>query len=434
MDYFKEKLNHAGFQKYLKNTSWMFLGRISSLIVSFFVSVYAARNLGVDNFGTLNFVISFVGIAGSSFFVIDSILLKKLNDTSEDVNAILGASFVIKLANAAISIVVATAASLLFAHSQLTTMLVFVFSTYTIFQALGAVDLRFQAMADVRQSSVASMIIDVITAIIRIVIISLRLPIVYLLASYVSDSFFSAISYLYLYKRNFGSVFDWKLDKNMIKNIIQKSWPFTVSALATTIYVTVDQIFLKYFLGSGAVGLYVVAVRFSEVWFFISSVICASLLPAILNAQKTNYELFIERSKKLYFLLFYLSIAICVFIFIIAPLIISILYGPAYAESIVLLRIYIWSIIGIFVSTALQQILLAQNKFRTILVLNLVGMVLSLILNPIFIHYFGIQGAAYGNIFTYTLPVICLLATTAMKDQRKSVISAIFNPLQFLRL
>ncbi len=199
----------------------------------------------------------------------------------------------------------------------------------------------------------------------------------------------------------------------MIKSMIKHSWPFTLSAFATTIYVSVDQVFLKIFLGSEAVGLYVVAVRFSEVWFFISSVVCTSLLPAILNAQKNKFNF--------RFLL--------TFIFIAAPFIIHILYGPAYETSIILLRIYIWSIIGFFISTGLQQMLLAQNKFRTILTLNVIGMVLSLVLNPIFISYFGVQGAAIANIFSYTLPVLMLLSSSRMKDQRKALIYGILKPL-----
>jgi O-antigen/teichoic acid export membrane protein len=182
-------------------------------------------------------------------------------------------------------------------------------------------------------------------------------------------------------------------------------------------------------LGSKAVGLYVVAVRFSEVWFFISSIICAALLPAILNAQKTDHNLFLSRSKRLYSLLFYISISICIFIFISAPLIIKTLYGVEYLPSITLLRIYIWSIIGFFISTALQQILLAQNKFKTILLLNVMGMLLSLILNFILIPKLGIKGAAITNIIAYVLPVIIVLSIKKMKDQRVSFIGAILKPL-----
>lgn len=428
MSYLKDKFNHPGFQKYLKNTGWMFLGRIFSLVISFFVSVYTAKHLGVENFGTLNFIISFTGIAGTSFFVIDSIILKRLNDENEDVNAILGSSLIIKLMNAGFTIITATIASMIFANSSVTTTLVFVFSTFSIFQCFNSIDLYFKARADFREAAIANIITNTLTAVVRIVIISLGLPIVYLLASYIFDSFISALSYIYLYNRNFGKISDWKFNMGLVKNIIKSSWPFTISTLAATIYITVDQVFLKYFLGSKAVGLYVVAVRFSEVWFFISGVICSALLPAILNAQKTNHELFMARSKKLYSLLFYLSVLICIAVFIMAPFIIKFLYSAEYLPSISLLRIYIWSIIGMFVSTGIQQTLLAQSKFKTILLLNLIGMGLSLILNPIFIQLYSIKGAAIANIVSYTLPILILVSSRKLKDHRNLLISAVFKP------
>jgi O-antigen/teichoic acid export membrane protein len=238
-----------------------------------------------------------------------------------------------------------------------------------------------------------------------------------------------AISYIYLYRKYVGKIYHWKIDIDIVKNFIINSWPFTISAIATVIYMKVDQIFLKLFLGSQAVGLYVVAVRFSEVWFIIPSVLCSALLPAIINAKNTNNNLFLARSKKLYSLLFYSSVAICAFIIITAPFIINILYGSNYEQSISLLRIYVWSIIGVFISTALQQFLLAQNKFKTILFLNVIGMLLSLILNYLFIPIWGIKGAAIANIFAYTLPTVIILGTKSMKDQRSALISAIFKPL-----
>jgi len=425
----RDFLESDGFKRYSKNTGWMFLGRIFSLVLSFFVSVYMARNLGVEIFGTLNFVISFVSIAGSTFFVIDSILIKKIIQEPENTNKFLGSALVVKIVNALLAITTATVASIFFANSQITTILVFVFSTFTIFQSFDLIDFYFQAHADVKNVSIASFFTGALSALVKVIIISLHVDIFYLLLSYVFDHFMLTISYIYLYKKYVGKISAWRIDKNTIKNLIIQSWPFTLSTLAISIYMRVDQIFLKILLGSKAVGLYVVAVRFSEVWFIISSVICGSLLPAILNAQKTSENLFLTRSKRLYSLLFCLSVLICVFIFVSAPFIINFLYGVAYVESIGILRIYIWSIIGVFISTALQQILLAQGKFKTILSLNLIGMTLSLVLNYLFIPLWGIKGAAIANIFAYTLPVIIILSLNQNREQRKAFVSAVLKPL-----
>jgi O-antigen/teichoic acid export membrane protein len=93
--YFQEKWAHAGFQKYLRNTSWLFLSRIVSMVISFFVGAYIARYLGPQNYGSLNYIVSFVGlfsfIAGMG---IDSILVRDLVKYPEKRDELLGTGFV----------------------------------------------------------------------------------------------------------------------------------------------------------------------------------------------------------------------------------------------------------------------------------------------------------------------------------------------------
>jgi len=423
-----EVWGHAGFQKYFRNTGWMFGGRVFALLASLLVSVYIARNLGPEQYGTLNFIISFVSIVGFTLFVIDSILIKKLNEDTENTDSILGTALLIKLINAFFTIIVATTIAFIFANTQTTIFLVLAYSTFTIFQSFNVVDSYFQSKAKNKYVAITSIFTSLFSSLIKIFIVYQGFSIFFLLISYVIDHVLSSIGFLYIYKKKVGNFFKWKIKKELLYYFIKKSWPFTLSAVAASIYIRIDQLFIKVLLGSEQLGLYVVAVRFSEVWFFISSIVCASLLPAIFNSQKTSPSIFLERSKKLYSLLFYTSILICILIFITAPLIINTLYGAEYFGSIFLLRIYIWSIVGVFVNTALQQFLLVENKFKTILILNVLGMVISIILNYVFIPIWGSVGSAIANIFAYSLPVLILLMQKGLKDQRKAFLLAIFKP------
>jgi len=57
-----EKWGQAGFQKYFRNTGWMFVGKIFSLVIAFVATAYIARNLGPTNYGQLSYAISYVGL------------------------------------------------------------------------------------------------------------------------------------------------------------------------------------------------------------------------------------------------------------------------------------------------------------------------------------------------------------------------------------
>ena len=51
--------------------------------------------------------------------------------------------------------------------------------------------------------------------------------------------------------------------------------------------------------------------------------------------------------------------------------IVYILFGSGYLESVNILKIYIWSSIGLFLGTAINQYLIAENLVKTIFALNL---------------------------------------------------------------
>jgi Na+-driven multidrug efflux pump len=78
--------------------------------------------------------------------------------------------------------------------------------------------------------------------------------------------------------------------------------------------------------------------------------------------------------------------------------------------------------------TVLNQFLLAKSKFKTILSISIIGMLLSLILNYILIPIYGIKGAAMTNIVAYTLPFIIVLSLKDLKNQRTAFVNAIINP------
>ena len=426
--YIKEKWQHEGFQKYFKNTGWMFGARVITLTLNLFVSIYIAKLLGPEQYGTFSFIVSFVSIAGFTLFAIDSLVLKKLHSDKEDTSKILGSALIIKLANSLFTIIAASSVAILFANTYTTILMILVYSTFTLFQSFGVIDYYFKINSKNKIISVLGLIIVVISSVVKISIVYYQLPLIYLLLSYVFDHFLGAVSYIYLYKKHVGKLSSLRPEKLIVKELILKSWPFTLAALAGVIYMRIDQIIIKVLLGSESVGLYAIAVRFSEVWFLISEIICLALLPAILNAEKTDMKLFLNRSKNLYSLLFYSSIVICIVMYIIAPILINTLYGEAYSQSIPILRVYIWSVIGFFMITALNQFLLAENKFKTILSLNVIGMTLSLILNYTLIPIYGVTGSAIANIFAYSLPFFIVLSLKDMRPQRIAFIKAVFKP------
>ena len=92
-----EKLtSHAGFQRYLKNTSWLFGGQMLRMGLGLVVSVAIARYLGPENFGLYSFVLSIVGIVAIlSKLGLENLLKRELVANENMRNELMGTSIVL---------------------------------------------------------------------------------------------------------------------------------------------------------------------------------------------------------------------------------------------------------------------------------------------------------------------------------------------------
>jgi len=158
-----------------------------------------------------------------------------------------------------------------------------------------------------------------------------------------------------------------------------------------------------------SVGYYDVAVRLSEVWYFIPAIITASLFPAIINAKTSSALQYGQRLLKLSGLLFFISVVIALPITLLAPIIIKILYGAEFLPAIGVLKIYVWAGVGAALGALVNSYLVAENYKSIIFTISFVSMSINVILNLILIPKTGIIGAAWATLISYSFMPLSLL-------------------------
>ena len=171
-----------------------------------------------------------------------------------------------------------------------------------------------------------------------------------------------------------------------------------LASVAVGIYLKIDQVMIKNMLGNEQAGIYAVAVKLSEAWYFIPMLICTSLSPTIIKAFTISKELLNNRMKKLYFLMFWLSFFIASATTALAYPIIKILFGYQYLGAVTTLQIYVWAGIGISLYIAVSQYLIASNLTKISFYNSLLGAAINVILNVILIPKMGIKAAASTKI------------------------------------
>ena len=413
-------LSHDGFRRYFANTGWMLFGQMFSLLVSFFIGAWLARYLGPGNYGVLNYSLAFAGLfAFIANLGVDSIINREIIRFPEKENNLLGTAFVLKLIGGISAFSLLCIAAFIFENDPLIRLLIILFSLSFIFQSIGVISNFFQSKVQARNNIKAQLFAMAISSILKIVLIMMHLGIIWLMLIYVLDNVWIGLGYVIAYKRAGLKIFDWKFDKKLAATILKDSWPLMLSGAATFIYMKIDQVMIGRALNNESVGLYSVAIKLSEIWYFVPGIICTSLFPAIINARKVNLIKYHQRLKKLYFLMISLAFIVAVGTSIFARPLIIFLFGPAYLLSIPILKIYIWSGIGIFISAAVSQYLIAENMVKTIFVFSVLGMVANVVLNLILIPKIGLYGAAIASLISYTATPFSILLFDKLLRSRK---------------
>jgi len=426
--YATEKWHHAGFQKYLQNTGWLFFGRSFVILTAFLIGIYIARYLGPGNYGLFNYVLSFVGLFGFlTSFGIDSIVSREIIKDHSKKNDLIGTGFYLKIIGSLIAIITVVVVSFFTTKDPFTLGLIWILSLNFIPQAFNIIEVYFQSQALSKKIVIAQIIATVISMALKISLIALDRGIFWLMLVYIIETTIYALILLFFFKRLNNGIEKWRFNKNIAKSLLKDSWPLMLSSIAISIYMRIDQVMIKNILGNEQVGIYAVAAKLSETWYFIPMLICTSLSPTIINAFKVSKEFFESRMKKLYFLMFWLSFSIALITTILAYPIVRILFGIAYVDAVTTLQIYVWAGVGVSLGITLGQYLLVNNLTKISFYCTLLGALVNIILNIILIPKIGINGAAIATLVAYMLATFGIFFFDASRKHGILILKSIIN-------
>lgn len=396
-------LEHGGFKKYFKNTSWLFFERALRLGVGLFVSVWMARYLGPADYGLYSYTISFVGLFTIiATFGLDGIVIRDLVKFSDKRDVLLGTAFILKLVGAFISLFVLGGVILFTNHSSFENILIFIVASSVIFQSLNVIDFYFQSKVLSKYIVFSNIISLLFSSFLKIYFILSHASLLSFVWIVLFDSIVLSLGYFYFYKKQGLKLMSWKFDMNMAMSLLRDSWPLILSSIAISVYMRIDQVMIKGMIGDQAVGVYSVAVNLSEVLHFVPILISGSLFPAILNAKKISQSVYHERLKRLYVFVFYLLTFLALIIYFFSHFIIDNLYGSQYIDAVKILRVYVWSSIFVSFGIVNTKWFLSEGLQNTLFFNTVVGAVLNIILNMVLIRLYGVLGAAFSTLVSYS--------------------------------
>lgn len=402
--------NHKGFLRYLRNTYWLLLDKFVRLFTGLVVGVWVARYLGPAEFGLLNYIQSFVFIfMAVGTLGLDSIVVREIVTDAANTNKLLGTAFVLRVvSHLSLFCVLLVTVALVFSERR-EEVFIFIFAAGTLFHVFHVIDYYYYANVLGKYCSLSRIIAISISALARIFLIMTNSSLLGFIIVFVVESALVSLFLIIFYWFNGQSFRNWKIDFRTATRLLKSSWPLLLSSIAITIYMRIDQVMLNHLLDDSAVGQYSASVRISQVWYFVPTVISASLFPAIVNAKKNSSYLHTSRMQNLYDFLALLSIVIALPTCLLSEWIVDLLFGIQYGPAGEVLMIHIWA--GVFVSLGVagSKWLVSENLQIYSTINTFIGAFVNIGLNMILIPTLGIKGAAWATLISYCLSAyICL--------------------------
>lgn len=392
---------HQGLRRYVKNTSWLMAENMLRLVAGLFVGIYVARYLGPEQFGIYSYALAFVAMFSAiAKLGLDSIAVRDLVKDKDSYLLILGTTFWLKLIGALLAIGSILVVLNLIETDKKTSIYIFIIAIGMLFQSLEVVDFYFQSKVLSRYVSLCKLTQLLLSTLLKLYFIFIQADLFWFVVISVVDQASLAISLsIAFYSRKIGNFLS-KFDLNLAKSLIRESWPLIVAGIGVMLYMRIDQIMIGHYLGNEAVGIFSAAVRLSEAIYFIPTIICSSIFPALVVAKQRSSQEFNAKSALLFEIMTLLALCAAIPIALLSSWIIGFTFGKEYSAASDVLQIHIWASVFVFLGVAgsrwlITEKLAIQSMYRT-----LVGACCNIGLNFYFIPQFGIVGAAYSTLIS----------------------------------
>lgn len=253
---------------------------------------------------------------------------------------------------------------------------------------------------------------------------------IYLLAA---EFILLGCSYLAVYKYMSGVTKRLKFSLLECHNLLMDGRWLFFSGLAAVFYLKVDQIMLGILVDRQAVGIYAVAAKFSEVWFFFPAAFVTAYFPQLIKRRLDDPDVYAVDIQKMNDFLFSVALGLALLVTAIGGWLLPTLFGEAYADAVPVLLVHIWAAILVFMRALLSKWLIAENLLRLSLLSQMAGALINILLNSYLIPRYGPMGAAYATVLSYLMAgYIVLFLHSDLRPMAKVVSRSLVLPFRLM--
>ncbi|AGF78806.1 membrane protein involved in the export of O-antigen and teichoic acid [Desulfocapsa sulfexigens DSM 10523] len=411
--------------KIVDNIGWLFFDKILRMGVGLFVGVWIARYLGPEQFGLLNFTTAFIELFGAiATLGLQSIVVRDIVHNPSGKEETLGTAAILQFLGGLIAYtLILTTIFWLRADDALAKAIASILGSMMLFKAAKVSVYWFESQVLSKYTVWVQNGVFLLFAVIKVGLILQNSPLIAFAWAIMAEALVVALLMLLMLDLRGPQLSSLTASFKRTKTLLADSWPLLLSGIAIMIYMKIDQIMLGQMIGDEAVGIYSAATRVSEVWYFVPMAIVASVFPAILETKKRSEKQYYERLQCLYDLMVWIAIAVALPMTFLSTTIISLLFGDAYEQAGSVLAIHVWAAVFVSLGLASGKWFLAENRQILSLQRTVMGAIVNVGLNFLFIPLHGVLGAAVATVVGQA--TACLFYDAIQRDTRKMFVMKI---------
>ncbi|MFV9567099.1 flippase [Thermoanaerobacter mathranii] len=408
-------------RRLLENFMSLSILQAANYILPLITLPYLVRVLGPGKFGLVSFAQAFIGyflILTNYGFNLSATREISINrENQEKVSEIFSAVITIQLLLAALSFIIMTLIVFSFSKFSKDWLLYF----YTFGMVVGQVLFPvwfFQGMERMKHITILNITAKLIFTVAIFVFIHKTSDYIYVpLINSLGYLIIGGMS-LWIIFKDFGVKFALPSFEN-IKYHLKEGWHIFISTVAISLYTISNTFILGLFTNSTIVGYYSAAEKIIRAVQGLLGPVLQTIYPYVSRLVNQSKEAAIMFIKKITILIGSITFILSLGIFIFANLIVKILFGNQYIESVIILRVmsFLPFIIALSNIFGIQTMLTFGYKkaFSRILILaSVMNVILSIILIPIY--------QANGTAFSVLSSEIFVTTSMFIYLQRKGIL------------
>ncbi len=388
-------------QTVVKNTIWLSIGTIASRVIKAIIIIYAARVMGTESYGIFSYALSLAAMF-SLFADIGTggILTREVSRDPATLEKNLSSSFVIKISLLLFSMFLVGGVAPLFSAIKGADSLMPLAALLIAFDALREFGFSItRAWQKMEIEAGINMVTGIGITIFGLIALWIKPTPFVLMVGYVLGSglgLLIAAILLGKYLKNFWKNFDWQHTKNMLAIAL----PFAIGGVLNALTVNTDAVMIGWLRGASDVGLYAAAQRPILLIYMASSLLATSVFPIMMKSigkDEQRVKLIFEKTMTISFLA---SMPIFVGGAILAPQIISFIFGSQYTSASATFATLLFTVVMVFAAANLINGIFAYNKQKMLVTYLIIGGVGNVLLDYLLIPSFGILGSAIATIIS----------------------------------